>query len=69
MGLKRFALIILIVLLVLVFFISPGSSEGRGNRMDRGGGRRFRHRSRQASRRLNFEPHAAKEVEKAKRAR
>jgi hypothetical protein len=46
MGLKRWALIIFVVLLVLVFFV---------------------YRSRQASRGLNVEPHAAREIEKAKR--
>jgi hypothetical protein len=44
MGLKRWALIIFVVLLVLVFFV---------------------YRSRQASRGLNVEPHAAREIEKA----
>jgi hypothetical protein len=46
MDLKRLALTIIIVLLVLVFFV---------------------YRSRQASRGLNVEPHAAREIEKAKR--
>jgi hypothetical protein len=46
MGLKRFVLIILMVLLVLVFVL---------------------YRSRQASRGLNVDPHAAREIERAKR--
>jgi hypothetical protein len=46
MGLKRWALIIFIVLLVLVFSV---------------------YRTRQASRGLNIDPHAAREIEKARR--